>query len=94
MISKGVINVSKASLSQNVATAMRRGDLILRIGAARGLGQLTDHRACGRRSSPAKVFASGSAHGERRQLDEALDEPMGNHNGMIRALRGSVELAD
>ena len=25
-----------------------------------------------------------SAHGERRQLDEALDEPMGNHNGMTR----------
>jgi hypothetical protein len=24
------------------------------------------------------------AHGERRQLDEALDEPMGNHNGMTR----------
>jgi hypothetical protein len=33
-------------------------------------------------------FASESAHGERRQLDEALkealDEPMGNHNGMGR----------
>jgi hypothetical protein len=27
---------------------------------------------------------SRSAHGERRQLDEALDEPMGNHNGMTR----------
>jgi hypothetical protein len=26
----------------------------------------------------------GSAHGERRQLDEALDEPVGNHNGMTR----------
>src|ERR1035437_9790790 len=33
---------------------------------------------------------AGSAHGERRQLDEALDEPMGNHNGMTRRAARSI----
>ena len=35
-------------------------------------------------SCPRLITASRCAHGERRQLDEALDEAMGNHNGMTR----------